>query len=436
MRIQKLLCFVLSMAIASVAQAEDLVCVYELALRNDPTLEAAKETQKAIREALPQAQAQFMPNVNASASLLKNHTTSRLNPNSSTRQSYTSNEYTVTLTQPVYHFEHWATLAQAGDTIRAAKMSYFAAEQDLIMRTAERYFAVLLAEDTLHFAKARRNSFGRFLDQSEQRYRVGLIAVTDVQIARARHDNAYSQEIAAATELANQKEKLSEITGVRLDELAKLRNNIKLVPPVPMDMEQWVNKSITQNLELQASRYQAGAAKADIQVKRAGHLPTVDLMGQYDHNAINTPFATKGATRSLGVKVNLPVFSGGSVSSKTRQSVHNFLKADSEYEVLHRTVESLARQSYRNINSEIDQVNALKQAVISNQGALRATEDSFNVGTRTIVDVLNSQSDLIKAQQELSTARYNYILDSLRLKKAAGILCPTDLQHINAWLKN
>jgi outer membrane protein len=437
MRIQKLLCLVLSMAIASVAQAEDLMGVYELALRNDPTLEVAKETQKAIQEALPQAQAQLIPNVNASVSLLKNHTTQRLNPTlSKSNQSYTTNDYAVTLNQPIYHFEHWALLAQAGDTVKAAKMSYFAAEQDLILRTAERYFAVLQAEDVVTFAKARRKAFGRFLDQSEQRYKVGLIAVTDVQIARARHDNAYSQEIAAETELYNQKERLREIVCVQITQLSGLRDTIKLVPPCPMDMEQWVSKSIAQNLELQASRYLAGAAKADIKVKRAAHLPTVDMTGQYQHNGITTPFITKGGTRSLGVRINLPVFSGGSVSSKTRQSVHNFLKADSEYEVLHRTTESLARQSYRSINTEIDQVNALKQAVASNQSALKATEDSFNVGTRTIVDVLNSQSDLIKAQQDLSVARYNYILDSLRLKKAAGILCPTDLQHINAWLKN
>jgi len=442
MRTQKLLCLVLSMATASIAYAENLLCVYELALMNDPTLEAAKETQKSLREALPQSQAQFLPTIAANAtyayntnsvpSTIYNRDGSVLKSNV---KNFESNVYTVTLRQPVYHFEHWARFSQACDTVKAARFNYYAAEQDLMLRTAERYFAVLQAEDALTFAKAQRKAFSRFLDQSEQRFKVGLIAITDVQIARARHDNAYSQEIAAEAGLANRKESLREIVCVKIDTLAPLRDTISLSRPAPLDVEEWVCKSIAQNLELRAARHIAGAAKADIQVQRAGHFPTVDVTGQYGNNALSTPSSPKGTNSSIGVQLNLPIFSGGAVTSKTRQSMHNYLKADSEYEIRYRTVESLTRQSYRNILSEIEQVHALEKAVISNRSALKATEDSFNVGTRTIVDVLNAQSDLIKAQQDLAMARYSYILDSLRLKKAAGILCPSDLQHINAWLK-
>lgn len=416
----------------------DLIDIYTIAIDNDPTLQAAKETQLAAIEALPQASAQFLPVILAQTT----HTVNDYQGDSfftlgirgGTVGSYRNNVYALNLTQPILHFEHWEKYVQACDLVKQANATFASAEQDLMIRTATAYFAVLQAIENLMFATAQVNALQKFYEQTNERFKVGLIAITDVQIAKARHDSAVATEISAKTAIQNQYEKLDEIVGYRIPYLAPLKIDIKLPTPEPRDIETWVCTAINQNFDLLAARYKTWAAHADIKLNQFNHLPTLDLVGSLVRTTPSNQIQFKNTLGTLGFQMNLPLFSGGAVFSKTRQAKHQFLKTDRETETLFRTTESNTRQFYRNVLNQIAQVEALKQAVVSNQSALEATQASFNVGTRTIVDVLNAQTDLIQAQQNLAVARYTYVTQSLQLKRVAGLLSPEDLANINCWL--
>lgn len=408
----------------------DFIAIYEMARVNDATLAAAKETQLAAVEALPQARANLFPLINAN--LTREH------HNDSLRifGEYLSHHYTLNLTQPIFNYQYWAQYNQANDIVKQANATYADAELTLIVKTATAYFDVLQAEDNLKFTKAQRAAFAKFLDQTEQRFKVGLIAITDVQIARAKHDSALAQEIAAKTNLENKKQVLQQITGCKVDHLAPLRDNIILPSPDPANVEEWVNAALRCNWSLRAAEYNALAAKDNIKVKASGHYPILNLEGRRD-NFSPTQFETfKTETDTvIGLQLQVPIFQGGLVTSETRQAMHQYQKASFDSESQYRLVESNTRQSYLNVLSQLSQVQALKQAIISNQSALDATQAAFNVGTRTIVDVLNSQTDLIQAEQNYATARYTYIVQSLTLKQLAATLSPEDVQHVNCWLK-
>lgn len=410
--------------------AQDLLSFYCEAEVSDSTLQAAKEIQLVQREAIPQARAQFLPFIGGQITYTSNDTTDP------TLGSFNSEIYNLTLTQPILHFEHWKKYEQASDRVKQANANFSAAEQDLMIRAAQAYFGVLQAIDNLYFAKASVKAFSNFVAQTQERFKVGLITITDVEIARAQHDNSVAQQIAAENDLYNQKERLRNLVGHSVEYLSPLRDELNLLPPAPIDMEKWVTTALAQNFQLQAARYGTEASKANININRYGHLPTIDIIGQVQRSA---PIPTLPGPRIIdsnaGVQINIPIFQGGAISSKTREAIHNYLKTDREMETLYRNVEISTRQAFHGVLTQIQQTAALKNAVNSNKSALEATHASFNVGTRTIVDVLNAQTNLIQAQKSYAGARYAYIIQSLQLKQAAGILCADDLRHINAWLK-
>lgn len=425
---------------SAVGRTENLLDIYHLAEMNDPTIQAAKQAQLVAREAIPQARAQFMPVINANAcnSSNDNHYgihrvgNVKILPNN---LHYNQSTYGLSLTQPVFYYQQWVQLAKACEQVKEANATYAAAEQDLIVRSIQGYFGVLKALDALKYAKAARLAFENFLQLTEERFKVALIANTDVQIARAQRDNAYSQEIAAANEVENQKEQLRTITGQKIDVYAFLRETLTLRPPEPADIEAWVEQATEQNFTLLAARFQVEASRNDIKLNNADHLPTLSI-GAGVTQSTCIPTAPRHVNRNLGLQVQLPIFSGGSVTSRTRQAVHSYEKTFQEMEALFRQTESNTRQAYLGVLTQINQINALKQAMISNRSALVATKDAFSVGNRTIVDVLTSQSSLIQAELNYANTRYDYILQSVQLKQAAGTLNPDDVRHINAWLKN
>jgi len=425
------------------AKAEDLLTIYQLAKQNDPVIQAKKAEQLAALEVKPQALAEFLPTISANATNLANNikatsgnslsSSTTGNNSSTTITHYNQSTYGLTLTQPIFYYQQWVAYAKSDEQVKGANAAYGAAEQDLIVRTAQKYFAVLKAIDALKYAKAQRKAFAKFLEQTQQRFKVGLIAITDVQIAKAQHDNAYAQEIAAENELENQKEKLREIVGLPIQQLSTLREDLTLKTPDPANLEQWVNTALDQNLSLQASKSKVNSARADIKMAQADHLPTLNVQSDLQRQT-STPLSASTTTSDVMLKVALPIFSGGATRSKTKQAVYTYEKNQKEMETLYRQIESNTRQSYRGVLTQISQVKALKQAIISNTSALKATDAAFNVGTRTIVDVLKAQSDLIQAEQNYANARYEYILQSVQLKQAAGTLSPEDIQHINSWL--
>lgn len=412
--------------ISGAVSAEDLLTVYSQAQENDPTLQAAKEVLMATKELMPQANANFLPSVTAASQFASSH--------ESRGGHFTTNNYTVTLTQPVFYYQQWVQYAQADAQVKQAYSTYTAAEQALIVRTLTAYFNILKAQDTLYFAKAQRKALAKFLAQTEERYRASLIAITDVEIAKAQFDSALSKEIAAETNLENQKQKLQEITGVYPCSLAVLQGCVALTPPEPSNVELWVDSSIEQNFNLQALRYEIDISKANIKLRSGEHLPTINVVGSVYHNS-RIPFVIpKETTSSVGLQMCMPIFSGGSILSKTRQARHLYEHSQRQYEILYRQTESNTRQFYRNVLTQIGLAKALQQAARSNEHALKATDESFKVGNRTIVDVLTSQTNLIQSQQDYAYARYEYILQSIQLKQSAGTLNPCDVQSINAWL--
>lgn len=429
---------------AATACAKDLLTIYRMAHDNDPTLQAAKGTELAAFEDRYLALANFLPNISATLDKLPTHT------NQNRIGTFTNNVYNLSLSQTVFNYQNWVQYAQSKNINKEACANYADAELNLILRTATAYFNILQAEDALKYATAQRDAFAKFYDQTQQRFKVGLIAITDVQIAKASHDNSNALVIAAANEVENRKQDLQQIVGEKIDNVVPLREALKLTPPEPANMECWVDFSLQNNWGLKAAEYHARVSQQNIEAQAAGHLPTLNIVGNLNSNnfpsepaaqrairerlgIINNPLPAK--TSSLGLQLSVPIFSGGSVVAQTRQAAHLYEQDSKRAEVVYRNVESQTRQSYLGVLSQIAQVEALRQAIVSNQSALDATLASFNVGTRTIVDVLNSQTNLILAQQDYARARYAYIIQSLTLKLFAGTLSPEDICHINSWLK-
>lgn len=412
------------------AYAADLKEVYMLAIENDPTIQAAFAALKANEQALPQAIAQMIPNISG------NFTTSGTDDSVSFFGDYNTQNYGITLTQPIFHPEHWAQLEQARHISKGARATYLSATQELIIRVANQYFAVLGALDDLTFAQSQRKAFARELEQSQQRFEVGLIAITAVQEAKARHDNAIANEIAAQNAVFDQYEELREIIGRPLSEgvtLFPITHPLALVPPTPNDQESWVRSSHRYNLNVYAAKENAEQLKALIGYQAAGHFPKFDFQANVSRNKAPPPFPFNlpNVQKTVTLNVSIPLFSGGGVISRTQEAAARYQEAMKILEREQRTADSDTRQAYRGILTAISGVEALAQAVISNRSALEATQAAYEVGTRTMVDVLNAQSNLLAAERDHAKARYRYLLEGLKLKQASGILNMEDLCAVN-----
>lgn len=413
--------------------AENLVDIYQIALRADPTLQAAQAALESGEQAVPIAIAQMLPTFSGSAS-----TTGHDDKGIPLGTKYNTNVYALSLTQPILHREHWALLNQAKHNKYLALATYELAVQDLILRVAERYFAVLGAQDEVSFTIAQRKAFERQLEQTQQRFDVGLIAITDVHEARARRDDAIAREIAAKNILADRFEQLREITGFQINHISGVKSQIDLLPPTPNDMEAWVGMANEHNMDLEIAKQRAYVAKAEIANQSAGHWPSIDGSASYQNSwdARNlSPYDTRLLAKSATLSLNVPMFQGGGVVFKTKQARANYDQAQQNYEVQLRTTDSTARQSFRGVLTEISSVKALQQSVISNESALKATQAAYEVGTRTVVDVLDAESSLLNAVKNHAQARYRYILEGLRLKKAAGSLNGEDIYQTNSLLE-
>ena len=421
------------------AAADDLLSIYRLAQRSDPQLKAAAAAHAAALEAVPQARAVLLPDLSLGADISRDRFHDRKPDPGENENSYATNRtYSAQLRQSVYSRERFVQLAQADSRVAQADAEWFAAQQDLITRTATRYFLVLGAQDNLDFVIADKEAIGRTLEQAKQRFEVGLTAITDVYEAQARYDQAVSNEINARKLLADAREALRELTGEIPYNLEILAEEIPLLMPVPVDQEQWASTAAEQNPRLLAARAATEVARQEIQVQRSGHYPTVDLTADYSRR--NNDFGGLGIPLNrndsgIGVEVTLPLYQGGLVSSQTRQARDLFTQAQEEQVKTRREVERNARDSYRGMVADVSKVQALHQAVLSGEKALEASQAGFEVGTRTIVDVLDSQRDLLSSRRDHARSRYDYLLDTLRLKQAAGIVEEADLEDINGLLE-
>lgn len=411
-----------AVALSAPAPAETLLQVYELALANDSEFLAASAANRAAQEIRPQARAGLLP----SARVL-------LDANWNEHPQLEDFGYSAVLSieQPVYRPDRRISLQQADSRIARADALYAAARQDLMVRVAERYFGVLEADDELSFARATLEASEQQLRQSRQRFEVGLTAITDVEEAKAGFDRARAQLIAAGNALNTAREALRETSGGYQEALAPL-GTMPLAAPDPADIDRWTETALGQNLRLLASRNATETARREIDRVRAGHHPAVDAVGSHRRED-RSPLGQTDST-SIGLRLSLSLYDGGSVLSRTRESRHLYQQALDELERERRRAQRETRDAYLGVNSGISRVNALEQAVRSSKAAADAVEAGFQVGTRTSVDVLDAQRELFRARRDLAEARYSYILNMLRLKRAAGTLSETDVRQVSGWL--
>jgi len=427
---------ILSSLVATTSSAEDLMQVYDMALKSDPQLLAERASRQAVGELREQAKAQYLPEIGLSAN--DSQTWDDIsNSNQSRNYDYNSYGYSLSLTQPLYRRQNSIQKEQADIANIGADASYKIIEQELIIRVSERYFDFLSSQDELTFALAEHESIEQQLDQTQQRFDVGMSTITDVVESQAAFDLSNATVISAENELANSKERLRETAGIYIDKLATLKEGSPLVRPVPEDINAWSDVALKQNPSLAVARAAVDDAGQTIELQRSGHYPTLDLVGQAGYNSQDD--TTLGGSSDIqsemvGLRLNLPIYEGGAVSSRTRESEHRLDQAMQNEEQQRRLVVRVSRESYNSVISGISRVEALKQAVKSNQQALESTEAGYDVGTRTTVDVLNVRSSLYRGLRDYSSSRYEYILAGLRLKQAAGTLSVDDLQRLNKWL--
>ncbi len=421
--------------------AEDLLDVYQLALKNDPQLLAEYASQQAVGELEAQSRANFLPTVGLNANLGKTWQDSSYQGagggfNLGGSRQFNTHGYALTITQPLYKRQNYIQKDKANIAIEQAMASYALVNQDLMVRVAERYFDVLEKKDDETFALAEREAIARQLEQTKQRFEVGIATITDVTESQAAYDLANAEVIRAENEVKNSKERLREPLGQYIDTLAILKDDTELVRPVPEDIEQWSTTALAQNPAIVVAKLAVDDSKQTIELQKSGHYPTLDLVGQhaYDSASDGGFGGSKIHQSALGFQFNLPIDVGGRVRSQTREAGHRLSQAMQNEEQQRRSVIRQSREAYNGVISGLSRVEALKQAVVSNEKALEATEAGYQVGTRTTVDVLNVRRDLFRARRDYAKARYDYILSSLRLKQAAGIIEQTDLEHINQWL--
>lgn len=443
------------MVIPAAVQAEDLLTVFERAQANDPLIREADALRRASRESKPQALAALLPQLSGAAALTRTDSdgssTSQfvlngvLVPSDRSGDGDTDNDrWSIDLRQSVFSWANWVALKRADKTVAQAEADYQAEEQALISRVGDAYFNVLAAQDTVEAQSSALEAISRQLEQADKRFEVGLIAITDVQEARAARDNAAAAVIAAKRALASAQEQLREITGEKYMTLAKPGDAMPLQTPEPADEEQWVALSMEQNLALISSRLAADIARDDVRAAFSGHLPEVDLVASRSNTvndseqrlrsgAISTSDSDTDDTQ-YALQFSVPIFSGGATSSRVRQSEYLWQAARERLTRTSRQTERQARDAYLGVISEISRVNALRQALESSQTALQATEAGYEVGTRTAVDVLDARRNLVQAQTNYSRSRYDYMLNVLRLRLAAGTLDRQTLSEVNGWL--
>jgi len=416
------------------AAADDLLSVYELALQSDPEYQAAVAAHQAALEVVPQSRAVLLPNLGLSGLASRD----RFDPRGSGDTSYATNQtYSVQLRQAIYQRDLLVQLEQADSSVAQADAALAASYQELLLRVATRYFTVLGAMDNLEFVRANKAALERTLEQAQKRFEVGLAAITDTLDAQARYDIAVSDEINAEKLLADAREALREITGEMPEVPEILKAEIPLLKPDPATEDDWVTAAMDQNPLLLSAIAAAQVAKQEIEVQNSGHYPSLDMTADYSYRDTQfggfTPLERNDS--AIGLELTVPIYQGGLITSRTRQSRYSYTRSLEEQEKQRRNVVRQARDNYRGVLSGISRVEALQHAVVSNEKSVEAAQTGFEVGTRAIVDVFDAQSELLDARRDYARSRYDYLLDTLRLKQAAGIVSVSDLEQINTLLE-
>lgn len=414
------------------AFADNLTEVYRAALAYDAPYAAAQASYQAAREKLPQARAGLLPNASLNANGRYNDVETSI-PSSA---DFNSHGWSVSAAQPIYRGQNWVAYDQAKISVLLAENQFKTAGQDLILRAAKAYFDVLLAQDTLEFIRAQKAAITEQLASAKRNFEVGTATITDTHEAQARFDLATAQEIAAQNDLEVKRRALHTLTGKPIDNLAPLAGKPALASPAPQNMDDWVNRSQSGNLQVLIRQQARQIADKEIERARAGHHPTLDLTASYNDSYSQNfgPSQIDSKSTVLGLEFALPIYQGGLTSSQVREAVANKEKSRQELEDALRNAALQTRQAYLNVTSTEAQVKALEAALSSSEKSLESTQLGLQVGVRTNVDVLNAQQQVFSAKKDLAAARYNFLLSVLNLKAAAGSLSATDLEEIDRLL--
>jgi outer membrane protein len=446
---------------APLAHADDLIQTYQLARASDPTLAGAEATKLATDENVDISRAQLLPQI--AAALTFTRTTGGNNgegfitdpddpsqtpiPYNGTSSTGHTRNLNATLSQPLVDISRWTALKSSKASAQSGAATYDAAQQQLIVNAAQAYFNVLTALDALKYADANEKALNRQLEQAQQRFEVGLAAIIDVNDAKAQHDAAVANVISSQNALDQARETVRQLTNKEPGDFKKLREDLPLDHPSPDDPKAWVDLALAQNPSLTSASFNVEAANQNVNTARAGHLPTLSANLSYGR-AVDYGHTDLGAGRelreftndpkwgsSIGVTLSVPIFTGGATQARVRQAIYNRDFAQDQYELTRRQVEAATRNNFRSVIAGASEVEATKAAVVSAQSSVEATQAGYEVGTRTIVDVLISQQTLLQSQSSYSQARHAFVIDGLLLKQAAGVVEVKDLELINALLQ-
>lgn len=423
--------------------ANSLQDIYALALENDAQLKADKAGYEAGKELGNIARAGLLPQINANYNYndSKSDFTNNLPAPSLFEDSNKTTGWEISLRQPLFDMATWYNYKQEKKLSAQAEAQFGADQQSLIVRVAQAYFNVLRAVDTLEATLSEEKALAHQLDQTKQRFDVGLIAITEVHEAQAAFDSASASSLEARGSLSINYEALEVLTGKAEDQIAPLSDKFPVLNPTPADRAEWVSFSLKNNYNLKAAKLRAQAAENNASATRAGHLPTVNAtLGYSKRDSIgdqsNFAFDRTVDGSSINVGVDIPIFSGGRTSSRTRQAVSQELQAQEQFNSAQRTTIQNTRALHLSVETDVARVQARKQAIVSNQSALDATQSGYEVGTRNLVEVLLAQRNLYQARRNYSDALYDYVIDTIRLREVAGMLTPADVQEVDKWLQD
>ena len=423
------------------AVAEDLAQTYELSKRNDPKYKAARLDFEAVSFAEPQALAALLPNV--SLEFTDSRTYQRIlesrNPVfASGATSFPTTGQTLSISQPIYKLSAWRGYEQAKVKVKQAAATFSAAEQDLMLRVATAYFSVLGARDVLEFSEAEQKAIRRQLDLVQQRFSSGLTAVADLHDARARHAVKEADVVVAKYDLDDKMQAMREMTGKLFQGVTPLRANIPLENPDPVNMDSWVQSAIKQNLLLEARRQAVAVAQLEMDRQRAGHAPVLDLVGTQNRKDTGGSLfggGSKVGTTDLMVRLSIPIYSGGLTSALIGEAVKRFYSAVEDQERDVRQVERQTRAAYQGVTGGIVRARALEQSIVSAESARELKVEGYRAGLQTSLQVLDAERDLYAAKRDAAKARYDLLLNRLRLKQGVGTLSDEDLRSINRMLQ-
>ena len=438
--------FVLVLALAALAPAaaaaEDLLQIYRDARQNDPTLAAARANWQALQERLPQARSLLLPNVNLTAAANANVYDARLHSNPPldiNGRGFAFGSATVSASQPLYRYANKVAIDQARDQVEQSDFTLESARQDLILRVAQAYFDVLLAQFNVELAESQKAATSEQLAQAKRNFEVGVATITDTNEAQAQYDAIVAQEISARNDLDNKRTALRAIIGRNPGDLKRLGAGFEPQLPSPDSADYWVDRALADNIQVKVAQYNYDIATLEVDRQRAGHLPTLDLVGSFNTQAsnasVNTSFANDSRQALIGLALTVPIYQGGFVDSKVREAIALQENARQNLEAAKRNALFNAQTGFSGVASAAASVKAFEQALVSAQTAYESNKTGQEVGVRTNLDVLNTQQQVYQRRRDLAQAYFNYLVGVLRLRSAVGTLSEQDLEDINRRLR-